>query len=69
LVSTDLPQTSALPISFSWLGPFYAWQRRVGLVSAASLKVGRRAVLFVALAWLPRVAAGAAARAGPGWRR
>ncbi|KOF21468.1 membrane protein [Ensifer adhaerens] len=33
-------------------GPFFELQRRLGLLHEHSLKTGRRAVLFIALAWL-----------------
>jgi hypothetical protein len=42
-----------LPMSFNRLGPFYRLQRRLGLMTDTDLKAGRRALLFVLLAWLP----------------
>jgi len=48
-----MPPPSAPPLSFNRQGPFYRLQRALGLISDDSLRVGRRAVLFVALAWLP----------------
>ena len=47
---------SVPPISFNRLGPFYRLQRRLGLVSDADLAAGRRALVFVAFAWLPGLA-------------
>jgi hypothetical protein len=44
---------AAAPISFNRLGPFYRLQRRLGLLDDADLAAGRRALIFVALAWLP----------------
>jgi hypothetical protein len=44
---------AAAPISFVRLGPFYRLQRRVGLLDDGDLAAGRRALIFVALAWLP----------------
>jgi hypothetical protein len=41
--------------SFNRHGPFCRLQRWLGLLSDASLANGRRAVLFMALAWLPAV--------------
>jgi hypothetical protein len=40
-------------MSFNRHGPFYRLQRRFGLLSDTDLAAGRRAVLFVAVAWLP----------------
>jgi len=48
-----MPAPAAPVLSFNRQGPFYRLQRAVGLISDHSLQVGRRAVLFVALAWLP----------------
>jgi hypothetical protein len=45
-----------MQVSFNRHGPFYRLQRRLGLLSDTDLAVGRRAVLFVALAWIPAVA-------------
>lgn len=53
MAATDLPQSPAAPISFNRLGPFYALQRRLGLLGDSHLAVGRRAALFLLLAWLP----------------
>ena len=50
-----MPKPSAPPLSFNRQGPFYRLQRALGLISDDSLRVGRRAVLFVTLAWLPAV--------------
>jgi hypothetical protein len=50
---TDLPRSPALPISYNRQGPFYRLQLRLGLLSESHLAVGRRAALFLALAWLP----------------
>ena len=44
-----------MQVSFNRHGPFYRLQRRLGLVTDTDLAVGRRAVLFVALAWIPAV--------------
>jgi len=44
-----------MPFSFNRHGPFYRLQRRLGLVNDADLAVGRRAALFVAVAWIPAV--------------
>lgn len=52
---TTTTHPSAVPLSFNRQGPFYRLQRALGLISDHSLQVGRRAVLFVALAWLPAV--------------
>ncbi len=41
------------PFSFNRLGPFYRLQRRLGLLSDTDLASGQRALLFVALAWVP----------------
>jgi hypothetical protein len=49
----DTRQSRPVPMSFNRLGPFYRLQRRVGLLSDADLAAGRRALLFVAIAWLP----------------
>ena len=53
--ATDLPQTPAAPFSFNRQGPFYRLQLRLGLLSESHLAAGRRALLFLALAWLPIV--------------
>ncbi len=42
-----------MSISFNRAGPFYRLQLRLGLLTATDLRAGRRALLFVALAWLP----------------
>jgi hypothetical protein len=39
--------------SFNRLGPFYALQRRLGLLSETDLAAGRRALIFAALAFVP----------------
>ncbi|MGJ7509246.1 hypothetical protein [Variovorax sp. GT1P44] len=44
-----------MQVSFNRHGPFYRLQRRLGLLSDTDLAVGRRAVLFVAVAWIPAV--------------
>lgn len=44
-----------MPISFNRHGPFYRLQRRLGLLSETDLGVRRRAMLFVAVAWIPAV--------------
>jgi len=44
-----------MPISFNRHGPFYRLQRRLGLLSEADLSVRRRAMLFIAVAWIPAV--------------
>ncbi|MDL9999414.1 hypothetical protein QTI24_12415 [Variovorax sp. J22P240] len=44
-----------MQVSFNRHGPFYRMQRRLGLLSDTNLAVGRRAVLFVALSWIPGV--------------
>jgi hypothetical protein len=41
--------------SFNRHGPFYRLQRWLGLVTDTDLAAGRRALLFVALAWVPAV--------------
>ena len=43
-------------VSFNRLGPFYRLQRRLGLLSDTDLAAGRRALAFVAVAWLPGLA-------------
>ena len=53
MAATDLPQSPAPRFSFNRQGPFYGLQRRLGLLSDSQLAVGRRALLFLALAWLP----------------
>jgi hypothetical protein len=54
MAATDLPQSSvASVLSFNRLGPFYRLQLRLGLLSESHLAAGRRAALFLALAWLP----------------
>ncbi|MDM0079534.1 hypothetical protein QTI17_02920 [Variovorax sp. J31P179] len=40
-------------VSFNRHGPFYRWQRRVGLLTDTDLAAGRRAALFVAVGWIP----------------
>jgi hypothetical protein len=42
-------------LSFTLYGPFVRLQRRLGLLSDTDPAVGRRALLFVALAWVPAV--------------
>jgi hypothetical protein len=42
-------------ISFNQHGPFYRLQRRLGLLSETDPAIGRRAALFVLVAWLPTV--------------
>jgi len=44
-----------MPFSFNRHGPFYRLQRRLGLLTDPDLAVGRRAVMFVAVAWIPAV--------------
>lgn len=46
-------QLRPVPMSFNRHGPFYQLQRRLGLLTDADLAAGRRAVLFIAVAWLP----------------
>ena len=41
------------PFSFNRLGPFYRLQRRLGLLSDTDLASARRALLFIALSWIP----------------
>jgi hypothetical protein len=41
------------PLSFNRHGPFYQLQLRLGLITDADLHAGRRAALFMALAWVP----------------
>ena len=41
--------------SFNRYGPFYRLQRWLGLLSETDLAAARRALLFVAIAWLPAV--------------
>jgi hypothetical protein len=41
--------------SFNRFGPFYRLQRWLGLLSDTDLAAARRALLFVAIAWLPAV--------------
>jgi len=53
MAATDLPQPPAALFSFNRQGPFYRLQLRLGLLSVHDLAVGRRAALFLALAWLP----------------
>ena len=53
MVANDLPQAPAVLLSFNRQGPFYRLQRRLGLLSDSHLAVGRRAALFLMLAWLP----------------
>jgi len=53
MAATDLPQSPAPRFSFNRQGPFYRLQLRLGLLSDSQLAVGRRALLFLALAWLP----------------
>lgn len=52
-------------LSFNRSGPFYRLQRRLGLIGEHSLNVGRRALLFAGLAWLPVL--GLAALQGLAW--
>lgn len=42
-------------VSFTRHGPFYRLQHRLGLLSDTDLAAGRRALLFVAVAWIPAV--------------
>ena len=56
MTSSDGASAARPAASFNRHGPFYRLQRRLGLLSDADLAVGRRAVLFAALAWLPAVA-------------
>lgn len=49
----DDPQGRAAPMSFNRHGPFYRLQRHFGLLTDADLAAGRRALLYVAIAWLP----------------
>jgi hypothetical protein len=51
--SQATPPPTGMSISFNRLGPFYRLQRRLGLLTDTDLMAGRRALLFVALAWLP----------------
>ena len=51
--SPEQVQGRSAPMSFNRLGPFYRLQRRLGLLSDADLAAGRRAALFIAIAWLP----------------
>ena len=54
----DTPNTTAgeaPALSFTLYGPFCRLQRRRGLLSDTDLAVGRRAMIFVALAWIPTV--------------
>lgn len=44
--------TSRTP-TFTRHGPFYRIQRRLGLLSDDDLAVGKRALIFVAVAWIP----------------
>lgn len=46
---------SRTPLSFNCHGPFYRLQRRLGLLSDGDLAAGRRALFFLALAWVPTV--------------
>ena len=41
--------------TFNQFGPFYRLQLRLGLLSEDDLAAGRRALLFVGLAWIPAV--------------
>jgi hypothetical protein len=43
----------AAPFSFNRLGPFYRLQRRVGLLSDTDMASVMRALLFIALSWVP----------------
>jgi len=53
-VGTPVGGSGAAPVfSFSQHGPFYRLQRRLGLLSETDLAVGRRAFLFILVAWLP----------------
>ena len=51
----DSSPGSSPAFSFNRHGPFYRLQRWLGLLSDTDLATGRRAVLFVALAWIPTV--------------
>lgn len=51
----DSSPGSSPAFSFNRHGPFYRLQRWLGLLSDTELVTGRRAVLFMALAWLPAV--------------
>jgi hypothetical protein len=51
----DSSPGSSPAFSFNRHGPFYRLQRWLGLLSDTDLAAGRRAVLFVALAWIPTV--------------
>lgn len=44
-----------MPFSYNRHGPFYRLQRRLGLLTDADLATGRRAALFVGVAWIPAV--------------
>jgi hypothetical protein len=55
MAQDDPARGAPTPISFNRLGPFYRLQRRLGLLSDTDLAAGRRALFFVALAWLPTV--------------
>ena len=46
-------QGVAAPVSFNRHGPFYRLQRRLGILSDMDLAAGRRALLFLVLAWVP----------------
>ena len=46
-------QGAAEPVSFNRHGPFYRLQRRLGILSDTDLAAGRRALLFLVLAWVP----------------
>jgi hypothetical protein len=54
------PRGRAPPMSFNRLGPFYRLQRRFGLLTDTDLAAGRRALLYVAVAWLAVLALAAA---------
>jgi hypothetical protein len=51
----DSSPGSSPAFSFNRHGPFYRLQRWLGLLSDTDLATGRRAVLFLALAWVPTV--------------
>lgn len=46
-------QGVAAPVSFNRHGPFYRLQRRLGILSDTDLAAGRRALLFLVIAWVP----------------
>jgi len=51
----DSTPGSSPVFSFNRYGPFYRLQRWLGLLSDTDLAAARRALLFVAIAWLPTV--------------